>query len=57
MDARVKKLTVLGLSVEVAQKVVGAEMMTPALIRAASQEELEAADVTADDVAVIQLTS
>lgn len=57
MDARIKKLTVLGLSQEVAQKVVAAGLSTPALIRAASQEELEAADVTADDVAAIQLTS
>lgn len=57
MDARVKKLIVLGLSSEVAQKVVAAELSTPALIRAASQGELEAAGVTADDVAAIQLTS
>lgn len=57
MDARVKKLTVLGLSVEVAQKVVAAGLTAPALIRAASQEELEAAGVTSEDVEPIQLTS
>ena len=54
MDTRVKKLTRKGLTEEVSQKLVDAGLTTPALIRVATQEELDAANVTAEDVVVIR---
>jgi len=56
MDSRVTKLVKKGLSRDVAQKLVDAGLTTPALIRVATQEELDAADVTTQDVAAIRET-
>ena len=54
MDARVRKLTQIGLSKDVAKKLVAAGLATPALIRVATKKELDAAGVKASDVVAIR---